>query len=249
VWKSLENELPGLAAMARDLLCIPLAGVGVERTFNFARDICHYRRGQLLPNTIRSLLLTYHSQVTETRIDTCYQELHASIDVNDMTSEEINLEISSREQEMDLRKSQNDDWDQDHYISDVEADNNIPSRTTRMQLRTDYIARKQRRQNIVVQQSLSNIIRHRREELVQQLRTVERQNRDNPQIWEPISSDSENEVPVEEVNENQDGEQLELPPPRRSIESQGPVGIHSAKRRRGEEIIERYVRRRTSHVE
>ena len=65
VWKSLESELPGLSTMARDLLSIPLAGVGVERVFNFARDMCHFRRGQLHPDTIRSLLLVYYLQIKE----------------------------------------------------------------------------------------------------------------------------------------------------------------------------------------
>jgi hypothetical protein len=46
-----------LAAMARDILATPASGAGVERLFNCARDICHYRRGQLKPETIRSLML------------------------------------------------------------------------------------------------------------------------------------------------------------------------------------------------
>ena len=56
-WKEHEHEFPILAKMARDILSIPASGAGVERLFNCARDICHYRRGQLKPETIRDLML------------------------------------------------------------------------------------------------------------------------------------------------------------------------------------------------
>ena len=49
VWKSLETQLLSLNTIARNIFCIPLAGVSVERVFNFARDMCcrGYRRGHL----------------------------------------------------------------------------------------------------------------------------------------------------------------------------------------------------------
>lgn len=56
-WKEHEHEFPILAKMARDILAIPGSGAGVERLFNCARDICHYRRGQLKAETIRDLML------------------------------------------------------------------------------------------------------------------------------------------------------------------------------------------------
>ncbi|KAJ5863538.1 uncharacterized protein N7529_005454 [Penicillium soppii] len=56
-WKDHELEFPILARIARDILSIPASGAGVERLFNCARDICHYRRGQLKPSTIRGLML------------------------------------------------------------------------------------------------------------------------------------------------------------------------------------------------
>jgi hypothetical protein len=68
-WRSKEEQYPTLAKMARDFLCIPLAGLGVERVFNFARDICHYRRARLLPTTIRALVLLYFSQVHDHRLN------------------------------------------------------------------------------------------------------------------------------------------------------------------------------------
>lgn len=36
---------------------MPASGAGVERLFNCVRDICHYRRGQLEPDTIKDLML------------------------------------------------------------------------------------------------------------------------------------------------------------------------------------------------
>ena len=56
-WKQHEREYPVLAKMARDILSTPASGAGVEWLFNCARDVCHYRRGQLKPDTIRSLML------------------------------------------------------------------------------------------------------------------------------------------------------------------------------------------------
>ncbi|KAJ5300184.1 hypothetical protein N7508_007427 [Penicillium antarcticum] len=66
-WKEHENEFPILARMARDILSIPASGAGVERLFNCARDICHYRRGQLKPSTIRGLML--HQLATKFEVE------------------------------------------------------------------------------------------------------------------------------------------------------------------------------------
>lgn len=60
-WKEHEQEFPVLARIARDILSIPASGAGVERLFNCARDICHYRRGQLKPDTIKGLMLHHFS--------------------------------------------------------------------------------------------------------------------------------------------------------------------------------------------
>lgn len=39
------------------MLSIPATGAGVERLFNSARDVCHYRRGSLKPKTIQDLMM------------------------------------------------------------------------------------------------------------------------------------------------------------------------------------------------
>ena len=46
-----------MARLAREVLSIPASGAGVERLFNSARDICHYRRGSLQPQTISDLMM------------------------------------------------------------------------------------------------------------------------------------------------------------------------------------------------
>ncbi|KAJ5379647.1 uncharacterized protein N7496_002075 [Penicillium cataractarum] len=56
-WKNNQHEFPILASIARDVLSIPATGSGVERLFNSARDICHYRRGSLKPKKISDLMI------------------------------------------------------------------------------------------------------------------------------------------------------------------------------------------------
>jgi hypothetical protein len=56
-WKENQTTFPALAKLARDVLSIPASGAGVERLFNTARDVCHYRRGSLNATTIQELML------------------------------------------------------------------------------------------------------------------------------------------------------------------------------------------------
>ncbi|OQE11278.1 hypothetical protein PENFLA_c074G04571 [Penicillium flavigenum] len=55
--KSSQYEFPVLASLARYVLSVPATGSGVERLFNTARDICHYRRGSLESKTIQDLMM------------------------------------------------------------------------------------------------------------------------------------------------------------------------------------------------
>jgi hAT family C-terminal dimerisation region len=80
-WKEHEHEFPILAKMARDILSIPGSGAGVERLFNCARDICHYRRGQLKAETITDLMLHLCSSkfdLEQSQIDIWKEYLSAS---------------------------------------------------------------------------------------------------------------------------------------------------------------------------
>lgn len=56
-WREHADQYPTLAALARDIFSIPATGAGVERLFNSARDICHYRRGSLNMSTIQDLMM------------------------------------------------------------------------------------------------------------------------------------------------------------------------------------------------
>ncbi|KAJ5368485.1 uncharacterized protein N7496_008245 [Penicillium cataractarum] len=46
-WREHEHQYPTLVSIVRDIFTIPASGAGVERLFNSARDVCHYRRGRL----------------------------------------------------------------------------------------------------------------------------------------------------------------------------------------------------------
>ena len=56
-WKENQATFPTLTKLARDILSIPVTSAGVERLFNTARDVCHYRRGSLNAITIQEIML------------------------------------------------------------------------------------------------------------------------------------------------------------------------------------------------
>ncbi|KAG0152996.1 hypothetical protein PDIDSM_1955 [Penicillium digitatum] len=57
LWKEHQARFPAIAALARDTLSFPATGAGVERLFNTARDICHYRRGRMKSETVEALMM------------------------------------------------------------------------------------------------------------------------------------------------------------------------------------------------
>jgi hypothetical protein len=56
-WRSRQATALGLAQMAKDVLAVPIAGVGVERIFSAARRICGYQRHRLSATTIWKLMI------------------------------------------------------------------------------------------------------------------------------------------------------------------------------------------------
>lgn len=82
-WKDHRHEFPRLA---RDVLSIPATGAGVERLFNSARDVCHYRRCSLKPKTIQDIMMfmcTTRFEIVEGRRVLIneyfsYEEIHAN---------------------------------------------------------------------------------------------------------------------------------------------------------------------------
>ena len=59
VWKKLEVQFPTIAQIARDILCIPAASVGVERTFSIARHLLRFNRNYG-PDTFSNILMVRH---------------------------------------------------------------------------------------------------------------------------------------------------------------------------------------------
>lgn len=92
--------------MARDFLAIPSSGVGVERLFNSARDICHYRRSRLLPDTIHALMLLMCTENFTIR-----QEFEAITDDMDTTPDD--------------RQSEREEIESPNLISDDEDIDNM----------------------------------------------------------------------------------------------------------------------------
>lgn len=60
-WQIIQHQYPTVARMAKDILSIAIAGVGVERVFNSSRDTCQYRRGHLHADTIKKIMLVKHA--------------------------------------------------------------------------------------------------------------------------------------------------------------------------------------------
>jgi hypothetical protein len=58
-WQN-HSASPGVAQMAKDYLAIPISGVGVERCFSRGRLMCPYQRNQLLPETMKRLMILRH---------------------------------------------------------------------------------------------------------------------------------------------------------------------------------------------
>lgn len=56
-WREHQVRFPVIAALTRDVLSFPATGAGVERLFNTARDIYHYRRGRMKSQMIEELTM------------------------------------------------------------------------------------------------------------------------------------------------------------------------------------------------
>jgi hypothetical protein len=61
-WQSQEQHFPGLTLMAKDVLAVPISGVGIERLFSTARQICGYVRNRLKPSTFSKMMVVKHAE-------------------------------------------------------------------------------------------------------------------------------------------------------------------------------------------
>jgi hypothetical protein len=223
--------------MARDLLCIPLAGVGVERLFNFSRDVCSYRRGQLKPPAIRALMLVFFSQLQEERGNELRRILSDTIDVDSMTEEEMEAEVKERENSVGLRQKEVSTWGVDHYISDEEEGEpnrtGYQARTVRAQRRLDAIAHKRLSQARSVAHDNTQVLSvSTREILSTQIAEIERRNAAQDMAIYALPEDSEDEDILEQrVNRDSDSVESVLPtlPPGSVLET--PRGLNTPRKR------------------
>lgn len=205
-WKDREAELPRLAAIARDMLCIAAAGVGIERVFNIGRDICHYRRSKLSPQTIRSLMIKY-----------CYDHKesdHLKDAQCDKIAEEVSLSQTEAEEELKQRLEAVERAMQKGYISDEDIDDFEEDSP-----KTQHYRKRPR-----------NVFQQELRELTPEASTP--QNTFDPRGYDGPSSsedygleDKEDEEGEEdeEDEEDEDEEELELPPHRYSRASVSPI--------------------------
>ena len=100
-WQFLEPKYPTVARMAKDILAIPLAGVGVERVFNLGRNTCNYRRGHLHGETIKKIMIVKHAHQ------------------KNMIDEILLLEMKLKKKVMDDDKSSSE-IEENNYIIDEE---------------------------------------------------------------------------------------------------------------------------------
>ena len=61
VWKSVAPRFPRIAMMARDVLCIQAAGVGIEREFSIAAAFNPNNKTYSAP-VLRALMIVNHAQ-------------------------------------------------------------------------------------------------------------------------------------------------------------------------------------------
>ena len=113
-WRENQSRFPAIALLARDIISIPATGAGVERLFNTARDVCHYRRGRLKSETIEELILFLYT----TRF-------------NIKDAEAKQLEQFFTLAEIESAKEQNDEYTEDaelDLISDNEEEEGVDNR-------------------------------------------------------------------------------------------------------------------------
>jgi hypothetical protein len=57
LWCSRSGSAPGLVQMAKDVLAVAIAGIGVERVFSAARRVCSYQQHQLSRDTMKKVMI------------------------------------------------------------------------------------------------------------------------------------------------------------------------------------------------
>jgi hAT family dimerisation domain. len=120
--------------LARDILSIPATGAGVERLFNTARDICHYRRGRMKSETIQELMMYLCTSRFELEVQEAKElerffsldEIEALREEKDERPEDVEIEsISDTEEQTGVSENlidvdHDDDDDNDFTATAIE---------------------------------------------------------------------------------------------------------------------------------
>lgn len=108
------------------MMSIPMTSAGVECLFNSARDVCHYRRGSLNPDTVRDITL----YLCTTRFDIKEEQ---RLILQEYLSEQ---EIAATSEELDIETHCSE------AISDTEEDIELHLDTPAVPLLSEVAARK-----------------------------------------------------------------------------------------------------------
>ena len=57
---------PHLSALARNILLIPLTGIGIKRLFSIIHNIITYRRSRLISITIEAIIMIRYNKINDT---------------------------------------------------------------------------------------------------------------------------------------------------------------------------------------
>lgn len=138
------------------MLSVPATGAGVERLFNTARDICHYRRGRLNATTIQELMMflcTSKFEIEEEQAAFLQEffsrdEIEAAREERDLTPDGVSLDPISDTEEETQEGQQGTGETQQEVISDHEAELPLPTyEEGSTQIRASVRARKRMRRD------------------------------------------------------------------------------------------------------
>lgn len=116
------------------MLSVPATGAGVERLFNTARDICHYRRGRLNATTIQELMMFLctskfdmeEEQFAFLKEFSSRDEIEAVNEEREDTPDQFDFDPISDNEEQDTREQMEEEDTQQAIISDDEV-NPLPA--------------------------------------------------------------------------------------------------------------------------
>ncbi|CAG8404696.1 unnamed protein product, partial [Penicillium salamii] len=150
-WKEYQSRFPAIAALTRDTLSFPATSVGVERLFNTARDICHYRRRRIKSETVEDLMIflcTSRFDMEEQETDLLKQfflhsEIEATREEKDRKLDSVEFLTISDTEEQDQNEVDDKDLielDLDAIEQDQRSEPSLPQ--TRTQIRASGRKRK-----------------------------------------------------------------------------------------------------------